>query len=198
MVHVQLWFECAYKLCAPENTSYRWAPSPYHHLEYYLCPFGRVCSLLRRDPLPRALQAAANTQTCAPLDEQRGGPLAFSKTWLNSAQLHQGELRLALVSRGNHEGVINCCKKARVETHPKLFFFSLHLPVSSTVDFGKEPFYCFFNNTFSKCGIHCGEVDVVICATDECVTFVNGRERNMRLCQCLNREFWWIFYNSRG
>lgn len=123
-----LWYMYNYGLnvhinCAPENSSHQWAPSPYHHSEYYLCPFGRVCSLLRRDPLPRALQAAANMQTYAPLGGQRGGPLLFSKTWLNSAKLHQGELCLALVSRGNHEGVINCCKKALVETHPRLFLF---------------------------------------------------------------------------
>lgn len=57
------------------------------------------------------------------------------------------------------------------------------------MDFGKEPLCCFFNNAFNKRGIHCGEVDVVICATDRCMTFVNGRERNMRLCQCLTQNF---------
>lgn len=48
--------------------------------------------------------------------------------------------------------------------------------------FFTKPFYCFFNNTFNRCGIHCGEVDEIICATDKYVTFLNGRERNMRLC----------------
>ena len=66
------------------------------------------------------------------------------------------------------------------------------------MDFGKEPFYCFFNNTFNKCGIHCGEVDVIICVTDKCVTFVNGRERNKyEVVPMANRILVNILYQPR-
>jgi len=32
-------------------------------------------------------------------------------------------------------------------------------------------------------------MDVMICATDQCVTFAKGRERNRRLSQCLTQIF---------
>lgn len=68
---------------------------------------------------------------------------------------------------GNHKCVINYYKKILVKTHPNFVF--LHLLINSTaVDFHKKPFYCFLNNTFNKCGIHCGEVDEIICAADIC------------------------------
>lgn len=99
---------------------------------------------------------------------------------------------------GNHKRAINCFKKILVGTRPNFIFVFLHLLINSAaVDFGKKPFYCFFNNTFNKCGRHCGEVDEIICAADKYVTFVNGRERNMRLCRCLTWNFGEYFTSAK-